>query len=458
MRNLSFLLVFFFTACSSPENVQNPVVSAGATSVDPLSAQRNRLVNAHDVFLFNASQAQVLVTKKYSRITVPAGSFERKDGSAPANVKVVFSEYQTAGEIIASELPMTYVDDKKDTILFESAGMFEIRAFEGENELKIKPGKQISIELSTPAAGKFNFYALNDNTRSWSEKAKDLSPVPNRFLQAQEEQLKELEALTVEKPKKQVALKEADKLFDIKVDTKDYPEFAEMPGVLWKYAGAKGKKDPIADPAVFLKAYDFMQLRPKEGSELIYEVDFRSKKDTVSIDLAPVFKGKAAERNQERTAAKLEKFNALLKEQEALRQQNRNESKLLRQFNISELGVYNYDRQLKDEQAIPILAEFTFDGKAHADFPLAAVYLIPKGKLAAVIYTQETAALFAINPYERNQLVAITGENDVYVLSDAEIRKLKPGAFRNKRKVFDLKKAAKPAKTGNDIDQILAGL
>jgi len=461
MRFAPILIVLFLASCQSSlpdQKLSNPSKLQQPEEIVPVTENAG-LRNPTDEFLFPADKEQLLITAKLSRITVPGRSFERMDGSEPSgNVKLVFREFQTAGEIIASGHPMIYVEPSGDTIQFESAGMFEIRAYEGEEELVLKKGNTIRVELTTPTAGKYNFYALNDNTRSWKEKATGLNAVPNRYIQEDVKRLQELELLTVDKPRKPVAYQPSDKVFDIKADPVIYQEFREMGGVLWKYVGTDPELDPAKNLKLFQEKYTFMRLFPKKGDNWIYEVDFCSAKDTVTLDLAPVFPGKLKEKNESRLREKLQKFNEKLREQERLRHQLRNEAKLLREFNVDKLGVYNYDRQFKSGKVIPVMAEFTFEGQPHNDFPLVNVYLIPEGKLAVIKYDVETSQQFAINPYEKNQLIAITEGGLVYALSDKQIRNLNLERSANTSRKIDLKQFHKPAKTGVDLDAILAEL
>lgn len=465
MKWFPILLTAVLFACEQPS--ATPDKRHSGKTIVPESASARKigealgwLTNRADEFFFDASVSQLLVTMKKTRISIPEKAFVRQDGLAPkGKVRLVFREYQTAGEIIASQLPMKYVSPAGDTIQFESAGMFEVRAYdEDQSELLLRAGKKVRVELMTPVDGKYNFYALNDNTRSWKEVATDLGPAPNRFLAEQQARLAELRSVVDDKPRTPVAYSPSDKLFDIKVDPHIYPEFSELGGVMWKYAGDNPKEDPGVNPKLFAATYAFMRMQPKAGDALLYAVDFCTDKDTITLDLAPVFPGKLNDRNKKRLAEKLKRFNEALAEQESLRRQSRNEARLLRSFNVDKLGIYNWDRQYKEGAVVPVIAEFTFGGRLHSDFGLASVYLIPQNKLAVIQYSAETASAFAINPNEKNQLIAVIGENEVYALSDTDIRKLHLERFRNKPCRIDLKAYRKTARTGADIDVILAEL
>ncbi|ASS47752.1 MAG: hypothetical protein A3D31_18165 [Candidatus Fluviicola riflensis] len=461
MRYLSFLILLVLIGCSSDPSNQKSTDPATAdkqtTSDKAIQLAENWLTNPADEFALTLNKAQELITAKGSHIRIPANAFMRKDGSQPTGkARLVFNEFQTEGEIIASGFPMRYKTPKGDTIQFQSAGMFEIRAYEGDEELELKKGKSIEVELATPSSGMYNFYQLDDNTRAWTEKASNLSPVPNRYLEEQEARLKELETITASKPKKPVEHSPSDRLFDIKVDPKKYTEFQEMGGVMWKYVGKKKESDPAANPKLFHEKYEFMRLSPKAGEDMIYEVAFSSKDDTITLDLAPVFPGKLKAKNEKRLKEKIAKFNAAMKEQEKVRQQQRNESQLLRLFNVDKLGVYNYDRQYKEGNIVPVLAQFTFEGKPLSDYPLASVYLIPEGKMAVIQYDLGSAQAFAFDPFERNRLIAVIGENEVYSLSNKEFQALHLDRFKNRPAKIDLHRFQKEVKTGKDLDAILA--
>lgn len=461
MRNLLFGFLIFLTACSSDSNSKNTSdLSLKDELITAIETGKvsDWLENEVEQFLLTDSEV-VLTTKKSSRIHIPKNAFVRNDGSAPkGKVTLVFKEYQTAGEILASGLPMKYTDPSGKTIDFESAGMFEIRALDGKDTLELRKGKEIKVELATPDAGKYNFYGLSDNTRGWTEIAKNQSPVPNPYIQDAKDSLSRLEQVMAEnQPKKPVPYSPTDKLFDIKVNPAKYPEFKEIGGVMWKYTGSKKSEDPAYNTAYFNKKYSFTKLAPKKGEYLEYDVSFASTKDTIVLTMAPVFPGKLKEKGEKKLLEKIKKFNEALNRSEKIRSQQRNEAKLLRMFNVDKLGIYNYDRQYKTEN-IPILAAFYLDGKPMDAYPGASVFLIPEGKLCVVQYGAETQDKFAINPYERNQLIAVIGENEVYALDDKAIRNLNLPQFKNKTLKIELKPIKQKVKTGADIDAVLASL
>ena len=68
-----------------------------------------------------------------TEIEIPKGCFEDQNGNpVEENITIAYREFHSVAEIMASGINMTY--DGGD---FESAGMFEIRAFAKDEELKL---------------------------------------------------------------------------------------------------------------------------------------------------------------------------------------------------------------------------------------------------------------------------------------------------------------------------------
>ena len=459
MRFLPILTLSLLCSCT---NGIDKAATKNQTSDDLArirpSEVNQMLRNQEDRFLIDG-QAIVLKTKKYSRIHIPKDAFVKKDGSVPSGkVTILFREYQSSGEILASGLPMVCKDQSGKQFDFESAGMFEIRALDGDDTLLLKKDKEIKVELASPNPGKFNFYELNDNTRAWKERARDLSAIRNPYLKEASDSLKYLESvLDKGKPKKAMEYKPSDRLFDIKVDPEEYPEFAEIGGVMWRYVGTEKEKDPANNAEYFTRNYGFVELTPAKGTVLAYEVSFVSGNDTLKLLMAPAFPGKLKAKYQKKFLERMEKFNSALEESQAIRRQQRNESELLRVFNLDKLGIFNYDRQLKGNN-IPVFATFFLGDKKQSDFKGLNIYLVPEGKLCVIKYDLATAEKFAINLAERNRLIAIVKPDEIYALSDDDIRKLNLPNYRSEKCDIHLKKIDKKVTSGTSVDQVLASL
>ncbi len=462
----SLLTVLLLCACSSEAKVKTAkAISDQAVQITAAVLRNAEILKGFKVlvnqFELNAEKESSFMTEKGSKINIPAKAFRYQNGKpVEGKVKLTFQEYHTPGEIMASGIPMVYETPGGEKQQFESAGMFDIRAFQNGEELELADGKKIDIELATANKGTFNFYAFEDDKMNWKLKDTDCKPFANPEIAKQAEELKKIEENPAQKPKKPIAYKPSDKLFDIFVNLQKHPEFAAVNGVMCKYTGTDAKADPGNNPKVFDKSYELVSMYPLEGEALDYDLAFVKGKDTLNVQAAPVFQGKLMTRKEKEFAAKMQAFNEQLVKADKLKKQAKRETELLRKFAIDKMGIYNCDRQFKDADAIPLLASFDFGGKIKPeDEAYVNVFLVPSKKNVVIRYDQESFSAFAINPKENNRMVAILPDNTVFMLSDKDIRSLNINPGSNGKKVtFKMKPYPNKVTAPQKLDEILASL
>jgi hypothetical protein len=228
--------------------------------------------------------------------------------------------------------------------------------------------------------------------------------------------------------------------------------------VFWKFTGDSTQIDPSQNNAAFNKTYDFVELRPVDSSEVReYDMVFRTKGEEIMVRAAPVFQGKLLTRENDRMARILDQIDYALRSKAQIEEELANEKSLMRMMNIDGMGIYNYDRQWKDDNAIPFIADFTFDGE-RLDQGIA-VYMLPREKNCVIKYTPSTFQAFRINPSEANSFLAVAPNKVVYALSSQEVKQM-----RISRKnaggelVFDLKKHGELIEDAAGIDELIATL
>lgn len=106
-----------------------------------------------------------------SFVHVPAFSMEYKSGQpVKGKVEIRYREYRDAAQMAFSRIPMKY-SEAGEEFNFNSAGMFEIYAFQDGKELKIKNGKEISVAYNVTAQlDDCYFFQLVDN--KWKKLSK----------------------------------------------------------------------------------------------------------------------------------------------------------------------------------------------------------------------------------------------------------------------------------------------
>ncbi len=127
-----------------------------------------------DLFSVDASKDTVITTKSGSQIKIAANSFVDENGN-PLNgiVDIKYREFHDVIDIFMSGIPMTY-DSAGTQYHFESAGMFEIKGFQNQEEVFISNASPITVLLASKQEGeRFNIYKLDDKNGDWSYLGKD---------------------------------------------------------------------------------------------------------------------------------------------------------------------------------------------------------------------------------------------------------------------------------------------
>lgn len=106
-----------------------------------------------------------------SKFTVPAGILQFEDGETVyGQVTIKYREWRNAAEMAFCQIPMTHQENGED-FSFNSAGMFEIRAYQNGKELKIAPDKEISVDFKvTEKLDSCYFWSLDDDSQKWERK------------------------------------------------------------------------------------------------------------------------------------------------------------------------------------------------------------------------------------------------------------------------------------------------
>lgn len=97
------------------------------------------------VFTIYGSRDTILECREGSTLHFPAGCLQTATGAAVTGlVRVYVQEFYSLGDIIGNKL-----NTVSDGVLLISGGMLNIRAMLGEEELLVKPGKTIGLQMPT---------------------------------------------------------------------------------------------------------------------------------------------------------------------------------------------------------------------------------------------------------------------------------------------------------------------
>ncbi|MFK7786215.1 MAG: hypothetical protein AB8B56_13935 [Crocinitomicaceae bacterium] len=432
-----------------PKSIKNFVASSSITPVLPSTPEEFKLRGSH---------ARLLRTAQGTRIHVPSNAFVNKGTGDPieGDVILIFNEYHSQGDILGSGIPMRYVTLNGDTAHFESGGLFEVRAFQEGIELELAVDKEIEVELATEINGAFDFYAFNESQESWGLKDTTCVPIPNPYIPKQIIELEKLDKEMPETPKTLIEHKIGDPLFDVKRYGTDEEELESLDGVFWKFTGDSTQIDPSQNNVAFNKKYDFVELAAVDSSEVReYTITFRNATEEIVVRAAPIFQGKLLARENDRMARISSQIDYASKAKAQIEEELDKEKSLMRMIKINKMGIHNYGRQLQMDEAIPFLADFTFESEELNQ--ALTVYMLPVEKNAVIRYTPTTFDQFKIVPSESNHFVVILPNRMVYALSSDDVKRMRISRKKaGSELVFDLKKYEALIQGPSDVDTLLA--
>lgn len=163
MRNLilsilSLLLLSLLVQCSQ-KTASLPLVNPPIPELDV----------PYEVFTFEASQGGVFRLPTGTQITIPSDALVDTAGHAvTGEVTLKFREIHDKSEVFRSGITMRY-DSAETQGQFETAGMFEIAAFQAETPLQLRPGAKAQVDLATyDPAEDYSFYYLDQEQGGWA--------------------------------------------------------------------------------------------------------------------------------------------------------------------------------------------------------------------------------------------------------------------------------------------------
>lgn len=412
------------------------------------------------IYKVNAEKGATLEFKTGSKITIPKNSFVDGNGKlVKGDVELHYREFHDPVDFFVAGIPMTY-DSAGVRYHFESAGMMEMNAYQGNEKLAVAPEKSINIALASNYSGtKYNLYKLDTAVNNWACLGKDkvVSVVPKSaenfddktpnsvaetpeyktietkketLLQEKEVKLTALPKLSKEPLKPQEA-KKNKYTFDLDVDAKEYPELAVYKDVMFE-VGAENKNfnssmyDVTWDEALIKEGADkgknymlSLKKASKQYDLVVYPVFegknyekalavFQEKftKYTSELDKRKVAEAKV-EQEYQAVLAKLKQQQQELERRWKEREENQfklmsNQEKVQRLFAVNGFGIYNCDNPLAYPTGITCKAKL--NGENDKRINCYNVYLVDKAKNGIFTYAKNPVVNFSFNPASENIL------------------------------------------------------
>jgi len=419
------------------------------------------------ISLADVSQPQVYTLNSGTVINVPANTFEDLDGNqVEGEVQLEFREINSAAEIIASGIPMHFIDDNGETQWMQSAGMFEVEGFQNGKPVRIAEGKGIDISYASEVEGDYDFWSFDEEKGNWKNEGATESK-PALTLEADpaaiQQEIKALKRKTSVPPTKPV-FEEANKLVFNDLDVSNCPALKGQNPVVLMYSGNDNAKAPkknkwIRKPGIWHKKiikpvgngeYELTMLGDK-----MYQIKVKEAPTALEVD-------KENEAYQQKLAAfrantkLLAQKVAKLSDRAAMQKQ---QNRFLRMARISGFGIHNYDRLWKRKDAVSLLADFEIDGIHDAAKNLIGIYLITDDDKTVVKLPRNIWKKFRFSPSAQNKVLAVLPDNEVALFDNDDFEEERDDmiAASGSDYTFNMGNDRETIDSMNDLDEILNG-
>ena len=457
--------IFYFT------NNNNKIQPANIVKTDSLTQTKkntflfNVPIKGKDIefqsFNINNQRDTIITSAKGSKFDIPKGIFNTINSD---NIEVKIREFYTPMDFFLSGIPMEY-DSAGQKYTFESAGMFEIRAFSAGKTCSLATGKTISVELKTLSAdNSYNIYALNDKDAIWRNKGKGniIKIKENKRTLSQPTTRKpsdiaEFDTLSneistinrnIEQLTKPKLLKNEHFIFKLTFNQTKFPELSGYKNVLFEVNSEYSR----FNEALYSVLWDKVELK-KSSIVHNYELNLSRRDTTVQLVVYPVVNAKDLEtaetvykntlkqyeeqkilaEQKKRAVEKAKYTNISAQEMIYTTVQKSDEERFItRKFQITDMGIWNCDRPLPANYKDGMTIHPHFCDMNGKELNYTNLYLVYKGDNA--LFTFKSAGNVKISKQDVNVMWFVTPKGDIGIVEPAQIDDI---VFKKHKETFN---------------------
>lgn len=400
-------------------------------------------------FVVDASKGGLFMNENGSIINVPGFAFLDSAGNkVSGKVELRYKEFHDPAKIFMAGIPMTY-DSAGARFHFESAGMIEITAFQNGIQLHTNPDSAIHVAMvSDSDEERFNTYYLDTVAKNWKyindEKAMVFAAPTTEDSTANVSAGTNITAPPVppkvadkNKPSFAIAFEPAEfpelvayKGVRFEVDEKETPYNKDDKKVQWEDVVVSRIKNrdvlrvtftagtreaiyvttPVVDQKDFAAAQLSWEQRNAEYQKSLKAREDKEKKDADARETA------MQNADQHRTWVNDTLAARAMQARAAAGLQAASQSMVMREFIISDFGVWNSDCP----EALPeewMMFAKVIDSKTGKALDANQICLVEQGRNAIYTYYAADMSKFQYNPDAENMLWAITRDGKLAVVS-----------------------------------------
>ena len=425
-------------------------------------------------FVFHAEDGYQYQHPSGTTVCIPPNAFVNEKGEfASGPVEVQYREFSDALNIYLAGIPMNYQGGH-----FSTAGSFELRASQQGVPLAVSTEESIAVRMASfVAEDEFDFFYLNEGERHWQSLG-TAAPEVNSEKVALKEKIRRMQpSLKFPLNRKYMAFNYSaildvyynnnfSKVNDAEVSSKmtDYglgweeamvSQSIEFKGK-WEHAALMvwknldGKKFPDWTKKRWGK------LKSGKGSSYVYSVAKPDSSEIFEVRLRPVMTLKelfAFSPNQWK-----QNYDKVMAEIESERERMEAMASVFRTFEINDMGIYNWDKMMKEEERLFLAGDFQFPGEVNEKLTELEVVYLSGDNNAVVKFPEYTWEKMALVPDEGGRFFAILPGNQLAVFPAEDYRAIDFESLRlevNPEYQFNMEAAEQPVETAADFQKLL---
>ncbi|MBX9850782.1 MAG: hypothetical protein K2X86_03385 [Cytophagaceae bacterium] len=397
------MLVFLTTSCSPGEK------SSSKKFVNP---PFESAANGYTEMEVDAAEEKTISLPNGTKLIVPANAFVDADNNPiQGKVNIKYKEFHDAADIILSGIPMTY-DSGGTTMNFQTAGMFELLGFQNGKPIFISKGKSVEVQMgSYVGENNYNFYRLDTVAKNWTYQGMAaIAPNNDKAMKVQG-----MTGPPVTKPIEPKPFNSDKFVFDLKINTKAYPELTDFNNIIWQYDGDSDSLNPEKNQWIFSEKWTDIKLEMKDADNSSFWLLLSNKNKSFKSQVKPVFAGRKLEEAKKNYEKRKIEYEAYLKKKKEAVERIKNECDFVRSLSVSEFGTYNHDRFYSIPDAVKVIANFETEEEVDSR---TKVFCITADNRAVIPYAIGPGNSFAYSPSETNTLVAVMPGDKIAVFKD----------------------------------------
>ena len=302
-------------------------------------------------------------------ISISPNTFVHKNGSEVRDIVLLkVREFHNTEDIFRSGIPMSI--DKKRKQFLQSAGMIELRAFSGGQELEIRKGKTIGIELASFKKGdNYQLYHFDENN-NWNINGTFTAGANTRKIN----RLKEL-GITDTTTK-------SDIVFDLVTNTSEAPYLRAFKDLRWKVL-AEDIDDGIEEAMrIHWDEVKVGKLNQKTGKHTLSFYTIQNFEDDGPVELSfdilaiPVHARNLQAINEKQWNNRVKEFENIMLKLEDEKIRLAQQADLMNSFKIDKMGIWNIDRIMKMKDVEWKEVEIKFSENIDRDINKLSLYVL----------------------------------------------------------------------------------